>query len=91
MEFGRVTKVLDDSGNVKYRQIYITKDVELKQGDKIYLNDIVDSLENKVKYNLITEDEKVAKLSRIQELDKQYNRETTFVLKKAKPKAEAGA
>lgn len=89
MEFGRVTKVLDDNGNVKYRQIYITKDVELKQGDKIYLNDIVDSLDNKVKYNLITEDEKVAKLSRIQELDKQYNRETTFVLRKPKTQSEA--
>lgn len=88
MEFGRVTKVLDDNGNVKYRQIYITKDVELKQGDKIYLNDIVDSLENKVKYNLITEDEKVAKLSRIQELDKQFNRETTFVLRKPKAQVE---
>lgn len=90
MEFGRVTKVLDDSGNVKYRQIYITKDCVLKQGDKVYLNDIEDSLENKVKYGIITQDEKVAKLSRIQELDKQFNRETTFVLKKAKDKPVEG-
>jgi hypothetical protein len=90
VEFGRVTKVLDDEGNLKYRQIYITKDVVLKQGDKVYLNDVEDSLQNKVKYGIITEDEKVAKLSRIQELDKQFNRETTFVLKKAKAKPVEG-
>ncbi len=90
MEFGRVTKVLDDEGNVKYRQIYITKAVTLEQGDKVYLNEIEDSLANKVKYGIITEDEKVAKLSRIQELDKEFNRETTFVLKKAKPKTVEG-
>jgi hypothetical protein len=87
MEFGRITKVFNEDGTVKYRKAYITKDVTLAKGDSVYLNEIEDSLENKVKYNIITTDEKVAKLSQIREMDGKYNRETTHVLKKAKPKA----
>ena len=90
-EFGRVTKVLNEDGTVKYRKAYITKDIELKQGDSVYLNEVEDSLENKVKYKIITADEKVAKLARMKELDTQFNRETTHVLKKAKPKATTEA
>ena len=87
MEFGRVTKVLNEDGTVKYRKAYITKDITLAKGDTVYLNDIEDSLENKVKYNIITTDEKVAKLAKIRQQDSEFNRETTHVLKKAKPKA----
>jgi choline kinase len=87
-EFGRVTKVLNEDGSLKYRKAYITKDISLMKGDTVYLNDIEDSLNNKVKYNIITEDEKVAKLSQIRQRDEEYNRETTHVLKKAKPKAD---
>jgi hypothetical protein len=87
MEFGRITKVFNEDGSVKYRKAYITKDVTLAKGDTVYLNEIEDSLENKVKYNIITTDEKVAKLAKIRQQDSEYNRETTHVLKKAKPKA----
>ena len=86
MEFGRLVSVLDDNGEVKYRQFYITKAPDLQQGDKVYLNEIEDSLSNKVKYGIITEDEKSEKLARIAELDAKFNRKTTHVLKKAKPK-----
>lgn len=88
MEFGRVTKVFNEDGSIKYRKAYITKDVVLTQGDTVYLNEIEDSLDTKVKYNLITSDEKVAKLAQIRELDSKFNRETTHVLKKGKAKAE---
>lgn len=81
-------KVLNEDGTVKYRSAYITKDIELKKGDTLYLNDIEDSLENKVKYGIITTDEKVAKLAQIRQDDAKFNRETTHVLKKAKPKSE---
>lgn len=86
MEFGRITKVFNEDGSVKYRKAYITKDVTLSKGDTVYLNEIEDSLENKVKYNLISNDEKVAKLAQIREMDEKYNRQTTHTLKKAKPK-----
>lgn len=88
MEFARVSKVFNEDGSVKYRKAYVTKDVVLTKGDTIYLNDIEDSLDNKVKYNLISTDEKVAKIAQIREMDQKYNRETTHVLKKAKSKAE---
>ena len=87
-EFGRITKVFNDDGSVKYRKAYITKTIELKQGDSVYLNEVEDSLDNKVKYKIITQDEKVAKLANIKELDTKYNRETTHVLKLAKRKEE---
>jgi restriction endonuclease S subunit len=88
MEFGRIIKVLNEDGTVKYRKAYVTRDVTLAKGDSVYLNEIEDSLENKVKYNIITTDEKVAKLAQIREQDGKFNRETTHVLRKAKPKAE---
>lgn len=88
MEFGRITKVFNEDGSVKYRKAYITKDVNLVKGDSVYLNEIEDSLENKVKYQIITTDEKVAKLAQIREQDQKFNRETTHVLKKAKPKVD---
>lgn len=85
-EFARVTKVLNNDGSVKYRKAYVTKDITLTKGDSIYLNELEDSLENKVKYGIITSDEKVSKLAQIREKDIEYNRETTHVLKKAKKK-----
>lgn len=90
MEFGRLSQILDESGNVKYRQIYVTKEPGLKKGDKIYLNEIEDSLANKVKYGLITEDEKVQRLAKIAEDDAKFNRITTHVLKKAKASTQEG-
>lgn len=86
MEFGRIQQVLNEDGSTKYFQFYITQDVTLEKGATGYLNTPLDSLTNKVKYNLITEDEKVAKLSRISELDTQFNRITKFVMKLAKKK-----
>lgn len=86
MEFGRIQEVLDENGKTKYYTFYVTKDVELKQGQSGYLNTPIDSLENKVKYNIISEDEKVAKLSRLKELDQQFGRITKFVMKLAKKK-----
>lgn len=88
MEFGRITKVFNEDGSVKYRKAYITKDIALAKGDSVYLNEIEDSLEYKVKFNIISTDEKVAKLAQIREQDAKFNRETTHVLKKAKPKAD---
>lgn len=88
MEFGRITKVFNEDGSVKYRKAYITKDVTLTKGDSVYLNEIEDSLENKVKFKIITTDEKVAKLAQIREQDQKFNRETTHVLKKAKLKVD---
>jgi len=86
MEIGRVSKILDDNGKVKYRQVYITKGVELAQGDTLYLNDIEESLAKKVEFKLITEQEKSERLTQIRENDRKFNRETTHVLRVAKKK-----
>jgi hypothetical protein len=86
MEIGRVSKILDDNGKVKYRQVYITKGVELAQGDTLYLNDIEESLAKKVEFKLITEQEKAERLTQIRENDRKFNRETTHVLRVAKKK-----
>jgi len=91
MEFGRVTQVLDEDGNTKGYRFYITKDAVLKRGDTGFLNTPEDSLTNKVKYNIISEDEKVSKLSRIAELDSKFNRITKFVLKLGKRKGETAS
>lgn len=86
MEFGRVQKILGEDGKVKARTVYVTKDIEIKQGDTIYLNELEDSLTTKVRYNLISEDEKAERLAKIREMDGKFNRETTHVLRLAKKK-----
>ena len=91
MEIGRVSKIFDDNGKVKYRQVYITKEVTLTKGETLYLNDLEESLAKKVEFNLITEQEKTERLSQIRESDRKFNRETTHVIRVGKKKAAANS
>lgn len=88
MDFGRILKIKDDNGNVKRFQGYITKDVVLKKGTKFYLNDIEESFGKKVENNIISQQEADERLAKIRQLDTEYNRETKYVCRAAKPKTD---
>lgn len=90
MDFGRILKIKDDSGNVKRFQGYVTKTVTLEAGTTFYLNDLEESLDKKVEYKFISEQEKTERLGKIREMDEKYNRETKYVCR-AVPKKNEGA
>ena len=84
-QFGYVQKGKSKSGEV-VRKIYVTKDINLVQGQTIYLNDLEESLQKKVELGIIkSEAEASQQLSAIRQRDEEFGRETTFVCRAMEP------
>lgn len=87
-QFGYYQRGKTKSGDT-YRKLYITDDIILKKGQSVYLNDLEDSIKNKVKFiKDFDENEARQQLEAIRKRDQEFDRETLCVLRAVEPKQE---
>lgn len=62
----------------------VTQDITLKRGQTIFFNDYEESINNLVKYNVITSEAAAEQIEKTRKLDREYKRETLYSLRAGK-------